>query len=336
MFFSFSNKPKKEHKMTSISADSGRRSSSLIVVAALTYKRPDLLNNLLSKTTQVKIPTDSNIIFLIIDNDPQGSARTIVENYQAEAENIRYVIETERGIPFARNRAIDEAASLEADVLCFIDDDEYPDQDWLIRLVDVWRNTGAKLIGGPVAVAPAENLGIWQRIIHKSLSSRAERKNRSTAKAAAARGRFTVVTNNWFCDVNWLKKTGIRFDETYRFSGGSDSAFFREAKKINCTVAWEPRACVHEIIPADRLSLKYQFNRGRFQSMNHFYIRHPKLTPRILVSALLLSTLKVIAGCILLLVPIRSWSSLVVGLRSIAWSVGCAQAIFGKRSTLYK
>jgi succinoglycan biosynthesis protein ExoM len=169
-----------------------------VVVAVLTYKRPDTLGKLLAEYEAMARRANARISLLVVDNDESGSAAQVVDTWRSRAGDISYVIEKRRGIPVARNRAIDEALAQKADALCFIDDDEYPDKQWIVNLVDCWQTTGAQLIGGPVVVAPApEGATAWQKMVNASLASRQERKNRGVIKAVAEGARYTIVTNNW-------------------------------------------------------------------------------------------------------------------------------------------
>jgi len=209
-----------------------------IVVAVLTYQRSDLLERLLAEFSRIELPSNMRTTLLVVDNDENGSARTVVEAHRNQIPELHYVVEPTSGIPCARNRAINEALSLQADVLCFIDDDEYPDQQWLVKLVDTWRQSPANLIGGPVSVAPADaSLGRWQKLINRGLAARQQRKNRAAANSPVHSHRPTIVTNNWLCDLHWLEQAGIRFDERLLVTGGSDTSFFMAAIARGCKTA---------------------------------------------------------------------------------------------------
>jgi succinoglycan biosynthesis protein ExoM len=307
-----------------------------ILVAVLTYKRGDLLEKLLAEFAAMQTPPSSEVTLLVIDNDENGSARALAESFQSRMPALRYVIETRRGIPVARNRGIDEALALNADALCFIDDDEFPHPLWLTNLVRHWRNTGAQLLGGPVEVAaPPQGASWWQGVVNASLAGRQSRKSRQTARAAATGWKYTIVTNNWLCDVDWLRRTGLRFDERLLVTGGSDTAFFREARKLGCLTHWCPDAIVHETITLERLSARYQFWRGASQSMNHFRMKTGRVTLPLMLATAASAALKTVSGALLLVVPVYGIASLVIGLRSIGWAVGRMQAMFGKDSRLY-
>lgn len=308
-----------------------------VVIAVLTYKRPETLGSLLEAYASMGRPQNVRLQLLVIDNDQQKSAEPIVDRWRGRIEGLLYVVEDRRGIPVARNRGIHEALAQQADALCFIDDDEYPDRQWITNLVGCWKKTGANLLGGPVVVAPPPaGATTWQKIINASLASRQQRKNRAVEKAAATNSRYTIVTNNWLCDLKWLARSGLRFDENLLVTGGSDTAFFRAARAVHCVAAWCPNAVVFETMGLERLSLVYQFKRGAYQSLTNFRIKNPRVEAKMIVPTVLLACLRAILGVILLVVPIFGRASLVMAVRSIGWAAGRMMAVFGRHSKLYQ
>ena len=306
-----------------------------VAVSALTYRRPAMLAQLLAAIAGLRQPERCELVLVIIDNDTEASARDLVGSAQLPWP-VHYRHEPRRGIPVARNAALSEARSLGADLLCFIDDDEIPDADWLERLVGRWRATGAHLIGGPVEVlSPPTGASAWQRFVNASLAARMVRKNRRTAEAAGGRRRFTVVTNNWLGDLAFFAAHGVTFDETLLVTGGSDTMFHAAAKRSGATTAWADDAVVREAMPLDRLALRYQLKRGAMQSMQNFRLASPQITVRVVAETAIMVPLRLFSGVVLLLLPIYGMASPVIAVRSIGWSFGRVAALFGLRSMLY-
>jgi len=314
--------------------DTGERLS--IVVAVLTFRRPDLLADFLQAYAKIALPDGCDVTLLVVDNDASGSGRRTFDQWRIGIPSARYVVEPRVGIPVARNRALREALASGADALCFIDDDEVPERDWLVELVRVWQRTGADLVGGPVGVAPPPpDATRWQRVMNASLAARAVRKFRMTAEAAARGGRYTIVTNNWLCDLKWQQSVGLRFDENLLMTGGSDTAFCRAAVAAGCRKAWAADAVVHETIPADRLTARYQLHRGASQSITHFRMKHDRVTPAVTAVTVAMAAARAVLGVVLLAIPLHGRGSLAIAIRSIGWAAGRIQAIRGRRSTLY-
>ena len=311
---------------------------SIVAVAVLTYKRPELLEQFLNGYANLTIPAATRLILLVIDNDADASARALVERSRAGLGEVHYVVEDRRGIPVARNRALDESLRLGADVLCFIYDDEFPDGQWVAKLLQCRQSTGAQMVGGPVEVALAPIQATrWQRMVNTTLAARMLRKNKRTARRAKQGGRFTVVTNNWLCDLHWQQSCEIRFDEALLMTGGSDTAFFRAARSAGMRPSWCPDAIVYETMTLDRLSLIYQFRRGASQSNNHFRMKRPQVGIARGAATTLVALLRFVLGLLLLFIPIYGRASPVMAVRSMGWALGIWQAVFtDRRSSLYK
>jgi hypothetical protein len=54
-----------------------------------------------------------------------------------------------------------------------------------------------------------------------------------------------------------LRHSGVRFDETYRFSGGSDTVFFMCVHHAGYLMIWADEALATEWIPKSRATLKW-------------------------------------------------------------------------------
>ena len=64
----------------------------------------------------------------------------------------------------------------------------------------------------------------------------------------------------------------LRFDEAMRFTGGSDSDFFSRAVARGAIIRWVDEAVVKEIVPEERLSLRWNLERARRSGANKVYI----------------------------------------------------------------
>jgi succinoglycan biosynthesis protein ExoM len=306
-----------------------------LAIAILTYRRIEYLRLLLEKAAVLELPDDVDLVFLVIDNDPHSSAREVV-SAASIPWRIEYVHEPRRGIPVARNRALQEAGKLEANLLCFIDDDEYPHQLWLKKLISTWRESGAHLVGGPVEIAPvAVGATPWQRFVNASLAARMKHKNKKTAAAAANGRRFTIVTNNWLGDLAYIADEGLVFDEALLLTGGEDTKFYADARRRGARVAWTTDAVVYESMPPERLTLRYQLRRAAMQSMQNFRFSWPSITAAAVAQTALLVPLRLLTGTLLMVVPIYGIASPVIAVRSIGWALGRVAALFGRSSTLY-
>src|SRR5690349_23225555 len=103
-----------------------------ITICVCTYKRPEMLAHLLKKVAELETAGLFTYSIVVIDNDCDESARTITDSFRKESSiKIAYYCEPEQNIALARNKAVQNAAG---NYLALIDDDEYPEKNWLIDL----------------------------------------------------------------------------------------------------------------------------------------------------------------------------------------------------------
>jgi hypothetical protein len=86
------------------------------------------------------------------------------------------------------------------------------------------------------------------------------------ASRAGRSDRITIITNNWLFDLNAPETGDIRFDRRFDLTGGEDTDFYRRAKQRGATSGWAPAAIAYETIPAERLTISYQFRRAANQN----------------------------------------------------------------------
>lgn len=225
-----------------------------VVVGVLTYKRPtDLLAALPLLVAQVRTLVPAGTV-LVVDNDPAASARDVVQDL-ARTEPVRYVHEPEPGIAAARNRALDEAGS--ADLLVFIDDDERPVDGWLVRLVDTYRVDRPAAVVGPVVSEYEQQPDAWV-----SAGRFFDRRRLVTGTETSV-----AATNNLLLDLAQVRALGLRFDQRFGLSGGSDMLLTRQLTAAGGRMVWCDEAVVVDVVPPDRVTRRWVLARA-FRSGN--------------------------------------------------------------------
>ena len=85
---------------------------------------------------------------VVVDNDCEGSARSTAEAYQKNHPGqVIYAIEPQQNISLAQNGSVAEARG---DFVAFIDDDEVPNGDWLLKLYEAILKYDVDGVLGPV------------------------------------------------------------------------------------------------------------------------------------------------------------------------------------------
>lgn len=222
-----------------------------VVVATLTYRRNELLADLLPQLLDQVGRCGAPAEVLVVDNDPAGGAREVVDKHPA----VRYVHEPTPGIAAARNRAMDAAGDVEG--LVFIDDDEKPVGDWLAQLLLTKARTGADAVVGWVDTSYVGTLDPW--IEAGEFFVRRRHPTGATVPMAA--------TNNLLLDLARVRALGLRFDPDFGLTGGSDTMFTRQLVRAGGRIVWCDEAVVIDPVPVDRATRRWVLRR-RFRFGN--------------------------------------------------------------------
>jgi succinoglycan biosynthesis protein ExoM len=122
-----------------------------VAVCICTCNRPAGLERLLTALATIDLTrrTPDRLEIIVVDNRPGGPARAICVTHQARlGVHLHFCEEPTPGISFARNRAVAEALARGADFIAFLDDDDVPSSDWLLRLLEKQDETNADIVGG--------------------------------------------------------------------------------------------------------------------------------------------------------------------------------------------
>src|SRR5262245_25963373 len=227
-----------------------------VTVCICTYRRPRLLARLLSELAHQQTLGLFTYSVVVIDNDGEESAKSVVTKAAEQHQvAIVYAVERQQSIARARNAAV---ARAEGDFVAFIDDDERPIEDWLLRLFRTCTERGVDGVLGPVGphfdgIPPA-----WIR-----RGRFFERANYSTGHVIdGAKGRTGNVL---------LRRSLFRpGEEAFRpeFVTGEDQDFFRRMIADGHVFIWCREAIAYETVPPERWTRSYLLRkalmRGRY------------------------------------------------------------------------
>ena len=128
-------------------------------VAICTFNGADRLPEVLDHLLRQHVPAGVQWEVLVVDNNSQDQTAAVVADYVQRWRSdsqLRYVFEPKQPTAYARNRAIQEAAS---DLVGFMDDDCLPAENWLAEAVQFGKtHPQAGAYGGRTYVKSNEPL----------------------------------------------------------------------------------------------------------------------------------------------------------------------------------
>lgn len=231
----------------------------VLTIAVLTFRRPTELASCLQLVTAHAAASSEAfadrrlvVTVLVVDNDPEASARDVVETAAASSPvDITYVVESQPGIAAARSRAVLESAA--SDVLVFIDDDERPTASWLVPLLTTWLQTGAAGVMGRVVSVFDSPLSPW---VAAGEFFRRRRMSSGTPIAVGAAG-------NLLLDLLQVRLLGVAFDPQLGLGAGEDSLFTMQLVRAGGRLVWCDESVATDHVPADRMTRRWVLDRAR-------------------------------------------------------------------------
>lgn len=222
-----------------------------VTVIIPTFRRPEELRRAaLSVLQQEEAPTFS---LLIVDNDPEQSAKGIVDELidQKDKISIHYVHEAKAGVANARNTAIENVTT---DLIAFLDDDQSVPSDWLSNLYQSYVSFPAAVTFGPVIAKLPESIKNHTDYLSTFFS-------RLSDDEPGYIDEF-YGCGNAFLDLSQVNCEKPLFSPMMNETGGEDDLLFRAIKESGGRFAWCPKAPAYEHVPTSRARLGYTLKRA--------------------------------------------------------------------------
>jgi len=220
-----------------------------VSICIATYRRPDGLSRLLDSLERLKLPIGIRIETIVVDNDREESASSIVRSRAGSLEPIRYLVEPRRNIALARNRALSEASG---EWVAFIDDDEVAEENWITEYLEHIERRPCDGAFGPVLPKLEEVVTPWLDV-----PTFYTRRRHPTGETLGAGDLYTsnALIRRRLFDVR-------SFDPSYGLTGGEDSELFGCMLRSGARFLWCDEARVVEFVPPERHQLGWLVQRA--------------------------------------------------------------------------
>ncbi len=216
-----------------------------IAIAIITYKRSNSLDKCIATLKKIKLPENSEVFLCIVDNDHEKSAKPVFDKYENSFPfKIIYSNEEKKGIPYARNKALELCSK--ADFIAFTDDDDMVEETWLLNLYETLIKYKADVVQGAIKYRFQSG---YEHL--RNIDIFAELPFETGTEIDFA------WTNNVIFSTSIYNKLGLKFDSTFTKIGGSDSHFFKLAHSNSKKIVFCKEAVVNSVVSIRRSSWKW-------------------------------------------------------------------------------
>lgn len=218
-----------------------------------TFRRPKGLAKALERLDT--LDTDVEISILVAENDPAGGQGREVVRLAAPHHRFPIgVLEVaDRGVSHVRNALFAAAlATPDVEFVALLDDDEWPEPQWLKELLAMQRQTGAEIVGGTMLPAFEGEPPAWAREFELYRQVQPD-----------GPSKMVWGTCNVMLTRSVLERTGpVWFDPALGLTGGEDMEFFARAATRDARFAWAAAAVMYEDVPERRVRPDWVFRRS--------------------------------------------------------------------------
>lgn len=229
------------------------RSAPSVCLCVPTFRRPVGLRKLLSHVEQLNYAGPLSII--VVDNDAELHAGAdVVEQMRTGFRfSLTGRLESQRGHTYAYDHAFVAAcrAPDSPDFIAVLDDDEYPDPNWLTEMVNVALRYDVEIVGGPVFPV-FDTPDHWLAKSGLYLPTRYQ-----TGRVPMIYGAGSMLIRRTTLE-QYLDEP---FLHDFAFTGGSDEEFFYRCRRDGRSFAWADEAHVFETTPQSRTTVGYLLRR---------------------------------------------------------------------------
>jgi len=236
--------------LSSLAPDAMNTQEKHISVCICTYKRPEFLKRLLSELRDQDTGGLFTYSIVIADNDQMRSGEPVALEFSASSTiPVKYCVQPRQNIALTRNKAIENTSG---DFVAFIDDDEFPEKNWLLTLFKTCEEHNVEGVLGPVKRHFDEEPPKW---IQKS--NFYMRRINPTGSVVDWRESRTG-------NVLVRKQVFVAGEQPFNpeFRMGEDQDFFRRMIEKGHRFIWSADAVAYEVVPPTRWKRMYMIRKA--------------------------------------------------------------------------
>jgi len=230
-----------------------------------------LVERCLEYLSKMNKPKDDYEV-LVVHNVTKEDIKSVTDKYISMIPNLKYIYEEHYGQMHSRHRGAKEA---QGEILCYLDDDSFVDQNWLIAIEDTFKNKEVVLAGG-------NNLPLYESAPPKWLKYYWSKEEYGKHLGQLSLIHFhnkNMKLPAWFAfGCNFIIKKDIFYKfggtnpdvvpkEKQRFQGDGETALSIKLINGGYFLHFNPKIKIHHFVPTGRMTLEYFQKRAFYQGV---------------------------------------------------------------------
>lgn len=269
---------------------------------------------------------------VVVDNNPTGEARVVCDRVREQLPiRLHFAEEEQRGIAFARNRAVLEAMKLGSDFVAFLDDDDVPRPDWLRRLLERQRETNADLVCGVWHWDVDADSSAW---VARSPMFKTPKLNKRKRGIPAWMATCNVLVSRRV--IEGLGAGGPVFSTEFGFLGCDDTDFFIRAHRSGAQIAIAERSVIDRYWQDMRLTLRGMLRHGFRYGNSAVHIARKHESRSAMRRLKRKAAKKLTRGVVLFPLSLTSRSQITRRLYEVSYGLGMVYAFSGRQFEFYR
>lgn len=245
---------------------------SKISAIICTYNRQKYLYQVLESIKNQSLDQQCYEV-VVVNNNSTDNTELVCITFKKDNPGIHfnYVTEFEQGLSAARNRGIKEASG---NYLTFIDDDAFPDKDFLkITYEYLEQNPEISAVGGKILLKFEQKKPAW---LSPYLSSLFGYFNPGNKSGEFPKNRYPRGSNMSFRKVVF-DRVGLFDTKLGRkgsdMQGSEEKELFARIFKMNFQVRYLPSAIIYHAVPPERTTMEFVRNQSISYGRSEKYYR---------------------------------------------------------------
>jgi glycosyltransferase involved in cell wall biosynthesis len=257
-----------------------------ISVIVPTFNRSDMLRNCIESLLNQTLDSALYEVIIVDNNSTDATRQTIHEYTGLQRYNVRYVLEPQQGLQYARNTGAKAAQTV---ILAYTDDDAVCDERWLERLLLAYDDEEIGCAGGKIIVKWDKDPPKW--VLRYDFFGQLDESRLGPTFRILQPGEYIFGGNCSMRKSVLFELGGFSPDQIGEvLTGEAEIGLWIKAYKKGIKIAWVPDAIVWHMQTVDKNAtlpdMKRRFRNWGVTSTSMAYLEKPRGSLSLLLSSI--------------------------------------------------